>query len=216
MNVEILIAIVLGGLGLGWVLQRWSVRQMLPTLERLAVEIDGEVRFQGPFLMPKLVFAHAGRQVEVSSASSGTAGDSTRYTYALFEGLAPGRFEFRIVPRSLQSLASQWTGLARPLTQGMGDLAERLVVYTNDEERMATVLSERVRADLSSWAGAQTENRISDVRNYDDKLIYAVTGTLSGYDELRSLIDSSCRFLDAVDRVVPGTSGAPDPTWSGG
>jgi hypothetical protein len=63
------------------------------------------------------------------------------------------------------------------------------------------VLSDRVRADLLSWA-KQKENRISDIRNYDNKMIFAVTGTLKNHEEYELLLDTACRFYDAVTNVV--------------
>ena len=207
MNNALLIgAVILGGLSLGWVLHHRSVRQMTPILRRLAAEADGEVITQGLFVMPKLLFSYSGTDVEVSSASTGIDGESIRYTYALFKGLALKNFEFRIRPRSLQAVADEWTGFKKPMATEVGKLKKRLVIYTNDERLMEAVLSERIQADLLFWADGERENRISDIRNYDDKLIYAVTGTLNNYEEFKLLLDSACRFFDVVNNVVSNSS----------
>jgi hypothetical protein len=90
-----------------------------------------------------------------------------------------------------------------------GELDARLAIYTNDERWMEAVLSDRVQADLVAWAEQKSENRINDVRNYDDKLIYAVTGTLDSYEEYKLLLGTACRFYDAVTDVVSKGSKAP-------
>ncbi len=90
-----------------------------------------------------------------------------------------------------------------------GKLDQRLVIYTNDERWMQAVLSDRIRADLLRWADQKRENRINDIRNYEDKLIYAVTGTLDNYEETKLLLDTACRFYDAVTDVVSKRSKAP-------
>jgi len=207
MNVELLIGVViLGGMSLGWVLHHRSVGQMTPILKRLAAETNGVVKSQNPFVMPKLMFSYSGRDVEVSSASTGIDGGSVRYTYALFKGLALKNFEFRILPRSLQSVADEWARFKKPMATEVGKLKTRLVIYTNDDRLMEAVLSERIQADLLFWAGGERENRISDIRNYDDKLIFAVTGTLNNYEEFKVLLDSACRFFDVVNSLASDSS----------
>ncbi len=207
MNNALLIGVViLGGLSLGWVLHHRSVRQMTPILRRLAAEADGEVKSQGLFVMPKLLFSYSGTDVEVSSASTGIDGESIRYTYALFKGLALKNFEFRIRPRSLQSVADEWAGFKKPMATEVGNLKRVLAIYTNDDRLMEAVLSERVQVDLLFWADGKRENRISDIRNYEDKLIYAVTGTLNNYVEFKLLLGSACRFFDMVNSVVSNSS----------
>jgi hypothetical protein len=198
----LVVLVIASGLGLGWVMHRHSVRRMTPALRRLALERAGVVESPRLASMPKLLFSHAGAAVEVSSASSGTEGQSARYTYALFSGLDFKQFEFRIRPRSLQTTGDAWLGIRKPMTSAPGRLGERLVIYANDEVRMESVLSERVQVDLLSWAKQEKENRIQDVRNYDDKLIYAVTGTLGEYDEYQVLLETACRFCDAVTNAL--------------
>ncbi len=207
MNNALLIgAVILGGLSLGWVLHHRSVRQMTPILRRLAAEADGEVKSQGLFVMPKLLFSYSRTDVEVSSASTGIDGESIRYTYALFKGLALKNFEFRIRPRSLQAVADEWAGFKKPMATEVGKLKKHLAIYTNDDRLMEAVLSERIQADLLFWADRKTENRISDIRNYEDKLIYAVTGTLNNYEEFKLLLGSACRYFDVVNNVVYNSS----------
>ena len=84
----------------------------------------------------------------------------------------------------------------------VGKLKKHLAIYTNDDRLMEAVLSERIQADLLFWADGKRENRITDIRNYDDKLIYAVTGTLNNYEEFKLLLDSACRFFDVVNNVA--------------
>jgi hypothetical protein len=49
-------------------------------------------------------------------------------------------------------------------------------------------------------------NQINDIRNYDDNLIFAVTGALKNYEEYKLLLDTACRFYDAVTNVVANYS----------
>lgn len=199
MNGSVLIGIlILGGLSVGWVLHNRSVRRVMPVLRRLAAEKNGTVQSPSRFLMPKLLFSYAGTAVEVSSASTGTAGKSTRYTYVLFREVDWKGFDFRILPRSVQTMTDEWVGLTKPMLTAPGNLDKRLTIVTNEDRLMEAVLSDRIQGDLLLWAGQKTENRISDIRNYDDKLIYAVTGTLESYQDYRLLLDTACRFYDAV------------------
>ena len=118
----LVVLVIASGLGLGWVMHRHSVRRMTPALRRLALERAGVVESPRLASMPKLLFSHAGAAVEVSSASSGTEGQSARYTYALFSGLDFKQFEFRIRPRSLQTTGDAWLGIRKPMTSAPGRL----------------------------------------------------------------------------------------------
>ncbi|MEH6578463.1 MAG: hypothetical protein V7731_15490 [Amphritea sp.] len=203
MNNALLIGVlILGGLSLGWALHRRSVRQMKPILRRLAAEKNGIIEPPSPFLMPKLRFLRAGTEVEVSSASTGIDGESSRYTYALFTGLDLKSFEFRILPQSLQSIGDKWIGLKKPMSTRANEFDKLLVIYTNNEQLMEAVLSDRIQADLLSWAKQKPMNRISDIRNYDGNLLFAVTGDLKSYEEYKLLLDTACRFYDAVTGTV--------------
>ena len=203
MNVALLIGVViLGGITLAWVLHHRSVRHMTPILKRLAAENHGTVESPSLYLMPKLRFLHSGTEVELSSASTGIDGESTRYTYVVFAGQDSKAFEFRIRPRSLQTIGDRWVGLKKPMPTGVDELDKRLVIYTTDEPLMEAVLSDGIQTDLLSWAEQETENRINDIRNYDDNLIFAVTGTLKNYEEYKLLLDTACRFHDAVANAV--------------
>ena len=207
MNIALLIGVViLGGVSLGWILHQRSVRHMTPILRRLAAEKNGTVASPSLFLMPKLRFSYSGTAVEVSSASTGIDGKSTRYTYAVFAGLDLKRFEFRILPRSLQTIGDKWIGLKQPMSTGVDKLDKRLAIYTNNNPLMKVLLSDRIQADLLSWAEQSTDNRINDIRNYDDNLIFAVTDTLKNYEEYKLLLDTACRFCDAVTNVVSNYS----------
>jgi hypothetical protein len=203
MNLALVIGmLILGGVGLGWVLHHRSVRHMAPILRQLAAENNGKVESSSLFLMPKLRFSHSGTEVEVSSASTGIAGESTRYTYAVFAGLDLKNFMFRILPRSLQTIGDKWIGRKKPMSSGVDKLDKRLAIYTNNVPLMKAVLSDHIQADLLSWAEQKTVNRINDIRNYDDKLIFAVAGTLKNYNEYKRLLDTACRFYDAVTNEV--------------
>ena len=99
-------------------------------------------------------------------------------------------------------LGDKWIGLKKPMSTEVDKLDNLLAIYTNNDRFMKEVLSGRIQADLLSWAGQKTENRISDIRNYDDNLIYAATGTLKNYEEYKLLLDTACRFYDAVANVL--------------
>jgi hypothetical protein len=213
MNTALLIGmVILGGVSLGWVLHHRSMRHMKPILTRLASEKNGKVESPSLFLMPKLRFSHAGKKVEVSSASTGIAGDSVRYTYAVFNGVDLKSFEFRILPRSLQTIGDKWIGLKKPMSTRVDKLDERLSIYTNNEPLLMAILSDRIQEDLLSWAEQKTENQINDIRNYDDNIIFAVTGTLKNYEDYKLLLDTACRFYDAVINGMSNSSKASNDT----
>ena len=208
MGISLIVAsVIVGGLILAWAFHRKSAGRLNATLKRMAAEVGGEVRTQNLFVMPKLLFSYAGGEVEISSASTGIDGGSINYSYVLFKGLAPGRFEFRILPRSLQTVADEWAGITKSMVTDACRLGERLSISTNDDKMMAAILSEKIQADLLFWAEGERENRISDIRIYDDKLIYAVTGISNDYDELQKLIKSACRFFDGVTEHLSSSAG---------
>ena len=119
MNTALFIGLViLVGVSLGWVLHQRAVSRMSPILTRLAAEMNGKAESSNLFLTPKLRFSHSGMQVEVSSASTGIAGESRRYTYAKFIGLDFNNFEFRILPRSSQTIGDKWIRQKKPTLTG--------------------------------------------------------------------------------------------------
>ena len=202
--------VILVGVGLGWVLHQRTMRRMSPILRRLAAEMNGKVESSSLFLMPKLRFSHLGTEVEVSSASTGIAGESMRYTYAEFAGLNLKSFRFRILPRSFQTIGDKWIGQKKPIPTGVDKLDKRLSIYSNNEPLLKATLSARIQADLLLWAEQKTDNRVSDIRNYDDNLIFAVAGDLESYEEYKLLLDTACRFFDAVTKVVSKHSNETD------
>ena len=206
MQVALLICLVLVvGMSLGWALHHRSVRHMTPILRRLAAETNGVVNSQVPFVMPKLLFSYSGVDVEVSSASTGLDGESIRYTYVLFKGLVPRDFEFRVLPRSLQTVAEEWAGYKKSTAPELGKLKKHLAIYTSDNRLTEAVISEPIQTDLLFWADRKRGNRISDIRTFDDKLIYAVTGALNSYEESKLLLGSAFRFFDAFNNIMSNT-----------
>lgn len=212
MSTPALIALViLLGLILAWVLHGRSVRHMTPILKRLAVEQNGKVESKNLLLMPRLLCNHVGLDVEVSNASTGIDGHSVEFTYVLFKDLPPTDFEFRILPRSIQTVADEWLGFRGRKTSTVAEnrIRKLLSIRTNDDEIMEAVLSDVIQSDLLLWAGQQT-NRLSDIRIYDDKLIYAVTGMPGDYGEFKLLLDTACRFVDRLINVSPRRPEASD------
>jgi hypothetical protein len=181
---------------------------MKPILIRLAAEKNGTVESPSLFLMPKLRFYHSGTKVEVSSASTGISGKSVRYTYAVFAGPDSKNFMFRILPRALQTIGDKWILQRKPISTAVDKLDKCLAIYTNNDLLMKSVLSERIQADLLSWAEQKKENKINDIRNYDDNLIFAVTGAVKNYEDYKLLLETACRFYDAVVNVMSNSSKA--------
>ena len=85
---------------------------------------------------------------------------------------------------------------------GLDKFDKCLAIYTNNETLMKAVLSDHIQADLLTWSEQKTDNRINDIRNYDNNLIFAVTGSLKNYEDYKLLIDTACRFYDAVINVI--------------
>ena len=85
---------------------------------------------------------------------------------------------------------------------GVDKLDKRLSIYSNNEPLLKAILSARIQADLLLWAEQKTDNRVSDIRNYDDNLIFAVAGDLENYEEYKLFLDTACRFFDAFTQVV--------------
>jgi hypothetical protein len=184
---------------------------MTPILKRLAAEQNGKVESKNLLLMPRLLCNHVGLDVEVSNASTGIDGHSVEFTYVLFKDLPPTDFEFRILPRSIQTVADEWLGFRGRKTSTVAEnrIRKLLSIRTNDDEIMEAVLSDVIQSDLLLWAGQQT-NRLSDIRIYDDKLIYAVTGMPGDYGEFKLLLDTACRFVDRLINVSPRRPEASD------
>jgi len=74
-------------------------------------------------------------------------------------------------------------------------LDKRLSIYTNNEPLLKEILSARIQADLLSWAEQKTDNRVSDIRNDDDNLIFAVTGDFESYEEYTLPLITACSFF---------------------
>ena len=207
MDIAFLIGlIIIGGLSIGWILHHRSSHHMTPILKRLAAEKNGTVESSNPLRMPKLRFSYYGTEVEVSNASTGISGESTRYTYAVFAAKDSKSFEFRILPRSLQTIGDKWVGLKKNMPIGLDKLDKRLAIYTNNETLMKAVLSDHIQTDLLTWSEQKTDNQINDIRIYDNNLIFAVTGSLKNYEDYKFLIDTACRFYDAVINVISNCS----------
>ncbi|WP_139215198.1 hypothetical protein [Oceanisphaera psychrotolerans] len=192
---------ILSGLLLGWVLHGRTARRMTPMLNRLAAETNGAVSSNNPLLMPKLLYSRSGMEVEVSSASTGIDGNSVEYTYVLFKGLPPHKFDFRIQPRTITACVNEWIGSSQAPALNSGRLKARLAIHTNDDERMRRLLTDAIQADLLFWADRKT-NRLNDIRPYDDKLIYAITGLPDDIHDLKRLLDSACRFMEALTGIL--------------
>ena len=124
------------------------------------------------------------------------------YTYAKSIGLDFKSFKFRILPRSLQTIGDKWIGHKTPIPTGVDKLDKRLSIYSDNEPLLKGILSARIQADLLLWAEQKTDNRVSDIRNYDDNLIFAVAGALESYEEYKLFLDTACRFFDAVTKAV--------------
>ena len=198
---------ILFGGGLALVLHYRSVRHMTPILSRLATEENGVIKSY-PFVMPKLLYSRSGMDVEVSNASTGIDGQSIEYTYVLFDGMPSHGLEFRIQPRSILTVTDEWTGFKKPMDTDIGRLKEFFAIHTNDDVLMQAILDNSIQDDLLFWTEGG-KNRISDIRNYDGKVIYAVTGMLDDYEGFRMLLDSGGRFVDRFACVVSNVS---DPT----
>jgi hypothetical protein len=202
MSTTVLVGLViLCGLLLGWVLHGRATRRMMPMLKRLAAETNGKVSSSNPLLLPKLRYSRSGMEVEVSSASTGIDGQSVEYTYVLFKGLPSHDFDFRIRPRTITTLVNEWIGFSQASSLNSGRLKTRLVIQTSDDERMHQLLTGHIEADLLFWADRKS-NRLSDVRTYDDKLIYAISGLPDDVHELKRLLHSANRFMDALAGVL--------------
>jgi hypothetical protein len=197
--------VVVLGLSLGLLAHTCATRRMMPVLKELATELNGEVRQASIFLLPKLAFHHKNLMVEVSSASSGTSSPGGRFTYVLFSGLVSDDFHFHILPRSVQTKVDEATGLKSPVKLQNQDLDSHFSVYTTDEGRMQTIL-EHISADDLLCGTKIREPSIDEIRKYDDKLMYSVSGTLSDYSQYKSLVDRATRFYDACDAVESGRS----------
>jgi hypothetical protein len=207
MNTALIIGLfILFGGGLGLVLHYRSVRHMTPILSRLAAEENGVI-MSYPFVMPKLLYSRSGMDVEVSNASTGIDGESIEYTYVLFDGMPSHGLEFRIQPRSILTVTDEWTGFNKPMDTDIGRLKEFFAIHTNDDVLMQAILDNTIQDDLLFWTEGG-KNRISDIRNYDGKVIYAVTGMLDDYEGFRLLLDSAGRF---VDRFTCAVSNVSDP-----
>ena len=92
------------------------------------------------------------------------------------------------------------------MSTGVEKLDKCLAIYTNNERLMKEVLSDHIKENLLSWAEREKDNRISDIRNYDDNLIFSVTGTLKNYHEYKLLLDTACSFYDEVSNVMSNCS----------
>ncbi len=187
---------------IAWVFHRRSYKSLLENLELIAIEKNGTIKKGRLFSLPKLYFTHEGKDVEVSSASTGISGDSERYTYVLFSGLDFKGFEFRILPKSVQTIIDNKIGIRKQIPTGDSLLDKYFSVYSNDKDKIFKILNYETKSDLLKWAQKKPINRISDIRNYDDKIIFCVYGELKDRYEFEQLVKSAIDFYDSHKEVL--------------
>lgn len=154
------------------------------------------------FSLPKLYFTHDGKDVEVSSASTGISGQSERYTYVLFSGLDFKGFEFRILPKSVRTIVDDKLAIKRQIPIGDRLFDKYFSVYSNDKDKSLKFLDDEIKSDLLKWAQKKPINKISDIRNYDDKFIFCVYGELKDRYEFEQLLKSAIDFYDSHKEVL--------------
>ncbi len=187
---------------IAWVFHRRSYKSLLENLELIAIEKNGTIKKGRLFSLPKLYFTHEGKDVEVSSASTGISGESERYTYVLFSGLDFKGFEFRILPKSVQTIIDNKIGIRKQIPTGDSLLDKYFSVYSNDKDKIFKILNYETKSDLLKWAQKKPINRISDIRNYDDKIIFCVYGELKDRYEFEQLVKSAIDFYDSHKEVL--------------
>jgi len=152
------------GLLIGWFMHGRSSRALTSIMRRLAAEKNGVLE-SGTFLRsPKLLLSHNGKKMEISAASTGGEGSSP-YTYVMFQDVESAGFEFRILPKSAQTAIDSALGLKKAALTGHPPFDKFLVVYTNDEDALSALLSERLQQAILGWV-TKNRNRIQDIRNH--------------------------------------------------
>jgi len=192
------------GLLIGWFMHGRTSRAFTSIMRRLAAEKNGVLE-SGTFLrLPKLLLSHNGKEMEISAASTGGEGSSP-YTYVLFQDVESAGLEFRILPKSVQTVIDSALGLRKATLTSHPPLDKSLVIYTNDDDALGTLLSERVQQAILGWV-TKDRNRIQDIRNHDHKLMFCVDGILSDTADFRQLIEGACLLYDELARVTEGRS----------
>jgi len=186
---------------IAWVFHRRSYKSLLENLELIAIEKNGTIKKGILLSLPKLYFTHDSKDVEVSCASTGISGDSERYTYVLFSGLDFKGFEFRIPPKSVQTIIDNRIGIRKQILTGDSLLDKYFSVYSNDKDKIFKILNYETKSDLLRWAEKKPINKISDIRNYDDKIIFCVYGELKDRYEFEQLLKSAIDFYDSHKEV---------------
>ena len=187
---------------IAWVFHRRSYKSLLENLELIAIEKSGTIKKGRLFSLPKLYFTHDGKDVEVSSASTGISGQSERYTYVLFSGLDFKGFEFRILPKSVRTIVDDKLAIKRQIPIGDRLFDKYFSVYYNDRDKILKFLDDETKSDLLKWAQKKPINKISDIRNYDDKFIFRVYGELKDRYEFEQLLKSAIDFYDSHKEVL--------------
>ena len=189
------IVITLGWI-LAWILHRRSYQSLLENLKLLSAEKSGTIK-QRILTLPKLHFTYDGKQVEISSASTGASGESETYTYVLISGLDFDGFEFRILPKSVQTIIDDKLGIKKQIFTEDSLFDKYLTVYSNDKDKILKILNDETKSDLLKWTEKKPINMISDIRNYDDKLIFCVYGKLKDQYDFERLINSAMNFYNS-------------------
>ncbi|NIT14145.1 MAG: hypothetical protein GTN99_07890, partial [Candidatus Dadabacteria bacterium] len=176
MSHYLVIALVaLLGLLTGWIFHTRTKKSLLKNLRLLALEKDGIIK-QGLFTLPKLHYKYDGKEVEISSASTGSSAESEQYTYVLINGIDFKGFEFRLIPKSIQTVIDTAFNIHKQIPTGYAEFDDYFSVYSNSRDKMLKILNDKVRSDLLDWAEKKSVNSINDIRNYDDKLIFSISG----------------------------------------
>jgi len=194
--------IIIFGWIIAWVFHSRSYKSLLENLELIAIEKSGTIKRGRLFSLPKLYFTHDGKDVEVSSASTGISGQSERYTYVLLSGLDFKGFEFRILPKLVRTIIDDKLAIKKQISIGDSLFDKYFSVYSNDKDKILKILDDEIKSDLLKWAQKKPVNKISNIRNYDDNFIFCVYGELKDRYEFEQLVKSAIDFYDSHKEVL--------------
>ena len=93
-------------------------------------------------------------------------------------------------------------GIRKQIPTGDSLLDKYFSVYSNDKDKIFKILNYETKSDLLKWAQKKPINRISDIRNYDDKIIFCVYGELKDRYEFEQLVKSAIDFYDSHKEVL--------------
>lgn len=202
-TILILLGVVLVVVFVSWVNRNRKLQMLVAAFKKVADEEQGEVVTGGLSLRPRLRLTYAGKPLEVSFAATGTSiSQASEYSFALFREMPETSLRFQILPITGKKIIERQIGLKDRALTGHADVDANFVIHANDAEKLRVLLTPEVVQDLAMWAKPESQPRLGEIRNFDDKLVFCANTLLDRPQDIQLLVSSAKILADAYMATV--------------